>query len=390
MPVAAVRPSVAALTPPSYGAVAAPLHLVPSPGGRAAAAVMPVLAPTHAAGTAAVAATPETEKVVLQRLLQGLQQLPPLVPQQALRCLYEIGRGGFSRVWVAELLLQQHAAAGAAAAAAPCWLPVALKCMRVSLQHQQEAAIATAPNLPGAEEETISLQELQQELQQLQGLNHPSIVKLLGVSLLSSSSSSRLQQQQRQQQQTGQQERQQHYRVALVMELCSGGFCCCCMQRLHTDLACFASSLRLCLLVFSLCCLPICFSSRLSLVPQCCTFSWPSPSPSAVSFSSVVPARVSLSICSPGGSLYCLLHERRVPLRPQERRTIALQFVSALSYLHSRATPIVHRDVKSLNIVVGHCLCNRRRHKLDRRARRYSQTGRPENERTSLPLQSKG
>lgn len=54
-----------------------------------------------------------------------------------------------------------------------------------------------------------------------------------------------------------------------------------------------------------------------------------------------------------GGSLYWLLHEQRAPLLLRQRLAIALHFVAALQYLHCRPIPIVHRDIKSLNIVVS-------------------------------------
>lgn len=65
-----------------------------------------------------------------------------------------------------------------------------------------------------------------------------------------------------------------------------------------------------------------------------------------------IAALLLLLLCA-GGSLYSLLHERRAALKASERLSIALHFVAALHYLHSRPTPIVHRDIKSLNIVVS-------------------------------------
>ncbi|XP_026190964.1 uncharacterized protein LOC34621273 [Cyclospora cayetanensis] len=245
-------------------------------GGRRAATLLPVLVPVPCASTAAAAGS--TEREILQRLLGELQTLPPLFPQEKLRYLYEIGRGGFSRVWVAELMLHQRSAGSLATATStgsPLWISVALKCMRVSPFQQPEAPSAAAAAASTGGEETVSLQELQQEVQQLQSLNHPSIVKLLGVSLLSWGGNSRGQSCIKQQCATRYADTEQrYYRVALVMELCSGG------------------------------------------------------------------------------SLYALLHERRVSMTSKDRLFIAVQFVSALCYLHSRRVPIVHRDIKSLNIVL--------------------------------------
>lgn len=53
-----------------------------------------------------------------------------------------------------------------------------------------------------------------------------------------------------------------------------------------------------------------------------------------------------------GGSLYALLHVQRVPLPEARRRTLVLQIVEGVAFLHSRQPPCVHRDLKSANVVL--------------------------------------
>jgi serine/threonine protein kinase len=50
------------------------------------------------------------------------------------------------------------------------------------------------------------------------------------------------------------------------------------------------------------------------------------------------------------GSLYELLHKRKVCLKADERKSIVKQILSAVNYLHQHS--IVHRDIKSHNILV--------------------------------------
>jgi serine/threonine protein kinase len=50
------------------------------------------------------------------------------------------------------------------------------------------------------------------------------------------------------------------------------------------------------------------------------------------------------------GSLYDLLHKRKVSLAVEERRKIVKQILSAVNYLHQHS--IVHRDIKSHNFLV--------------------------------------
>ncbi len=50
------------------------------------------------------------------------------------------------------------------------------------------------------------------------------------------------------------------------------------------------------------------------------------------------------------GSLYDLLHKKKVQLKGEQRAKICRQMVSAVHYLHEHE--IVHRDLKSHNFLV--------------------------------------
>jgi len=58
-----------------------------------------------------------------------------------------------------------------------------------------------------------------------------------------------------------------------------------------------------------------------------------------------------------GGTLHELLHGRRkshkLALEPVDRFLLALHVAEGLSYLHSLSVPVVHRDVKSRNVVIA-------------------------------------
>jgi serine/threonine protein kinase len=53
-----------------------------------------------------------------------------------------------------------------------------------------------------------------------------------------------------------------------------------------------------------------------------------------------------------GGSLFDLLHKRKVKLSTQQQLGIALKIAEGMEYLHTRKPMIVHRDLKSENILV--------------------------------------
>ncbi|OLP93668.1 hypothetical protein AK812_SmicGene24403 [Symbiodinium microadriaticum] len=54
----------------------------------------------------------------------------------------------------------------------------------------------------------------------------------------------------------------------------------------------------------------------------------------------------------PGGSLHHLLHKARTPLTLGTQSKIAIQVCEGVDFLHGHAPPVVHRDLKSLNIVL--------------------------------------
>lgn len=56
------------------------------------------------------------------------------------------------------------------------------------------------------------------------------------------------------------------------------------------------------------------------------------------------------------GSLYDLLHQRRTPLTTEQRFGMAVQVSEGVNFLHSLSPPFVHRDLKSLNVVLDMAL----------------------------------
>jgi len=56
------------------------------------------------------------------------------------------------------------------------------------------------------------------------------------------------------------------------------------------------------------------------------------------------------------GSLYDLLHQRRISLTGVQRLNMAMQISEGVAFLHGRTPPFVHRDLKSLNVVLDMAL----------------------------------
>ena len=55
----------------------------------------------------------------------------------------------------------------------------------------------------------------------------------------------------------------------------------------------------------------------------------------------------------PGGSLHHLLHINKVRLIYEQQIRMALQLIEGVAFLHGqKPSPMVHRDLKSLNIVL--------------------------------------
>eukprot|EP00811_Abedinium_folium_P005965 NODE_1548_length_2441_cov_4.380294.p1 GENE.NODE_1548_length_2441_cov_4.380294~~NODE_1548_length_2441_cov_4.380294.p1 ORF type:complete len:646 (-),score=191.96 NODE_1548_length_2441_cov_4.380294:504-2351(-) len=70
-------------------------------------------------------------------------------------------------------------------------------------------------------------------------------------------------------------------------------------------------------------------------------------------------AYVAPSVCivtefMPNGSLYSLLHQRKQVLTPQQRHQIVTHIAEGVGFLHGRTPPFVHRDLKSLNVVMNY------------------------------------
>ncbi|CAF4168187.1 unnamed protein product, partial [Rotaria magnacalcarata] len=52
------------------------------------------------------------------------------------------------------------------------------------------------------------------------------------------------------------------------------------------------------------------------------------------------------------GSLYDTLKQKTLQLQWSDRCLIATQMIKGINYLHTRHKPILHRDIKSLNILM--------------------------------------
>lgn len=81
--------------------------------------------------------------------------------------------------------------------------------------------------------------------------------------------------------------------------------------------------------------------------------------PRLVSFigAAVVPPSVCIvTEFMPNGSLYDLLHTRKHPMGVSERSLIAMQIAEGVDFLHGNSPPCVHRDLKSLNVIMDYSL----------------------------------
>ena len=56
------------------------------------------------------------------------------------------------------------------------------------------------------------------------------------------------------------------------------------------------------------------------------------------------------------GSLWGLLHDMQIKITWEHRKKFALDIAKGLYYLHTNRQPILHRDIKSLNILLDHAL----------------------------------
>lgn len=55
----------------------------------------------------------------------------------------------------------------------------------------------------------------------------------------------------------------------------------------------------------------------------------------------------------PRGSLYDLLHKKSDEIDPRRRLRMALDVARGMNQLHSLSPPIVHRDLKSPNLLIA-------------------------------------
>ncbi|EER13029.1 map3k delta-1 protein kinase, putative, partial [Perkinsus marinus ATCC 50983] len=64
------------------------------------------------------------------------------------------------------------------------------------------------------------------------------------------------------------------------------------------------------------------------------------------------PLRILTEFCS-GGCLYDLLHVRRgVQLSWKQRAVMMLDIAKGIYFMHSARPPVIHRDIKSLNLLL--------------------------------------
>jgi len=66
----------------------------------------------------------------------------------------------------------------------------------------------------------------------------------------------------------------------------------------------------------------------------------------------VAPSLMIVTEFMPNGSLYEALHQRKLALELVKRFKIATQVSEGVSFLHSKTPPFVHRDLKSMNVVM--------------------------------------
>merc|ERR1740129_2283325 len=58
----------------------------------------------------------------------------------------------------------------------------------------------------------------------------------------------------------------------------------------------------------------------------------------------------------PNGTVHALLHQRKESLVFEQRHSLALQVSEGVAFLHGQSPPFVHRDLKSMNVVLDFAL----------------------------------
>ncbi|CAK0904256.1 unnamed protein product [Prorocentrum cordatum] len=66
-----------------------------------------------------------------------------------------------------------------------------------------------------------------------------------------------------------------------------------------------------------------------------------------------------LELCM-GGTLFSLLHVSDVEVVPRQQFKVAGDVAKGMAYLHGLATPVLHRDLKSLNVLLHAPVCSPR------------------------------
>lgn len=77
---------------------------------------------------------------------------------------------------------------------------------------------------------------------------------------------------------------------------------------------------------------------------------------SFIGFAFAPPSVCIVTEFMPNGSLYDLLHQRKATVFYSQRSAIAVQIAEGVDFLHSKSPPCVHRDLKSLNVVLDFAL----------------------------------
>lgn len=67
-----------------------------------------------------------------------------------------------------------------------------------------------------------------------------------------------------------------------------------------------------------------------------------------------IPSLMIVTEYMPNGSLYEALHQRKLKIEHERRHHIAKQVSEGVTFLHSKTPPFVHRDLKSMNVIMDY------------------------------------